>query len=197
MIPSEYGSSAPTSAKSSARQVRDDEPAALVDLRVVERAREQLQLRELHRLVDLRKTPWTSAPASTSSAASRSAFGVVFAYWKRPVSVTSATYSASAISGVSGDVERAEQVADDLGGRRGVGDDQVDGPEAGVVVMVVDVDARAAPARASRVGAEPAPLAQSSASSTRSAGIVGSVAAQLAERQEAVLAGSGRRRRGA
>ena len=30
-------------------------------------------------------------PASTSSAASRSAFGVVFVYWKRPVSVTSAT----------------------------------------------------------------------------------------------------------
>ena len=29
------------------------------------------------------------------------AFGVVFAYWKRPVSVTSATYSPSAISGVS------------------------------------------------------------------------------------------------
>src|SRR5918995_9494 len=44
---------------------------------------------------------WTSAPASTSSAASRSAFGVVFAYWKRPVSVTSAMYSASASSGVS------------------------------------------------------------------------------------------------
>src|SRR5829696_6273607 len=40
-------------------------------------------------------TPWktlcTSAPASTSSAASRSAFGVVFAYWNRPVSVTRAT----------------------------------------------------------------------------------------------------------
>src|SRR5919204_1899847 len=44
---------------------------------------------------------WTSAPASTSSAASRSAFGVVLVYWKRPVSVTSAMYSASAMSGVS------------------------------------------------------------------------------------------------
>src|SRR5215831_10235792 len=42
-----------------------------------------------------------SAPASTSSAASRSAFGVVFAYWNRPVSVTSAMYSGSASSGVS------------------------------------------------------------------------------------------------
>ena len=91
MIPSEYGSSAPASAKSARSEVRDDEPPALEELRAVERAREQLQLRELHRLVDLRKIPWTSAPASTSSAASRSAFGVVFAYWKRPVSVTSAT----------------------------------------------------------------------------------------------------------
>src|SRR4051794_18346941 len=45
--------------------------------------------------------PCTSAPASTSSAASRRDFGVVFEYWKRPVSVTSATYSASAISAVS------------------------------------------------------------------------------------------------
>ena len=31
-----------------------------------------------------------AAPASTSSAATRSAFEVVFAYWKRPVSVTMA-----------------------------------------------------------------------------------------------------------
>src|SRR5579862_265682 len=46
--------------------------------------------------------PCTSAPASTSSAASRSALGVVFVYWKRPVSVTRPTYSGSAISGVSG-----------------------------------------------------------------------------------------------
>src|SRR5919198_6232722 len=43
----------------------------------------------------------TSAPASTRSAARRSAFGVVLVYWKRPVSVTTAMYSASAISGVS------------------------------------------------------------------------------------------------
>src|SRR5215471_9755109 len=42
-----------------------------------------------------------SAPASTSSAASRNAFGVVFAYWKRPVSATTAMKSGSAISGVS------------------------------------------------------------------------------------------------
>ena len=42
-----------------------------------------------------------STPASSSSFARPNAFGVVFAYWKRPVSVTSATYNASAMSGVS------------------------------------------------------------------------------------------------
>ena len=64
----------------------------------------------------------------------------MFVYWKRPVSVTSAMYSGSAISGVSVDAELAEDVAHDLarGGR--VGDDEVHVAEARVVVMVVDVD---------------------------------------------------------
>ena len=53
MIPSEYGSSAPTAAKVVLQQVRDDEPAALEELRPLECAREQLQLGELHRLVDV------------------------------------------------------------------------------------------------------------------------------------------------
>ena len=53
MIPSEYGSSAPTAGEVVLQQVRDDEPAALEELRALERAREQLQLRELHRLVDV------------------------------------------------------------------------------------------------------------------------------------------------
>ena len=39
----------------------------------------------------------TSAPASTRRAPSRSAAGLVVRYWKRPVSVTRPTYSASAI----------------------------------------------------------------------------------------------------
>ena len=57
MIPSEYGSSAPTSAKSSRSEVRDDEPPPSYELRPLERAREQLQLRELHRLVDVLEDP--------------------------------------------------------------------------------------------------------------------------------------------
>ncbi len=53
MIPSEYGSAAPTSAKSVAQEIRDDDQSALEHARALERTREQLQLRELDRLVDL------------------------------------------------------------------------------------------------------------------------------------------------
>ena len=91
MIPSEYGSSAPTSAKSARTRYETTSRPPSYTLRALERPREQLQLRELALLVDALEDAWTSAPASTSSAASRSAFGVVFVYWKRPVSVTSAT----------------------------------------------------------------------------------------------------------
>ena len=49
-------------------------------------------------------------------------------------------YSASAISGVSATPELAEDVCEHLAGRRRVGDDEVDVAEAGVVVVVVDVD---------------------------------------------------------
>ena len=52
MIPSLYGSAAPTSREVVAQEERDDERAALVHLRALERAREQLQLRELDVLVD-------------------------------------------------------------------------------------------------------------------------------------------------
>ena len=90
MMPSENGSSAPASAKSLTLEVGDDEPPALVHLRPLERPRDELQLGEGHVLVDVLEDPGKSAPASISSAASRSALGVVFAYWKRPVSVTSA-----------------------------------------------------------------------------------------------------------
>ena len=91
MIPSEYGSAAPTVAEVAPEQVRDDDVTALVH-----RARSSARARSFsfaNWIVSY--TPWktlcTSAPASTRSAASRSAFGVVFEYWKRPVSVTMAT----------------------------------------------------------------------------------------------------------
>ena len=52
MIPSEYGSAAPTVGEVAAQQIGDDDPPALVHSGALERPREQLQLRELHRLVD-------------------------------------------------------------------------------------------------------------------------------------------------
>ena len=52
MIPSEYGSVAPTASKSSAHEMRHDDLASLEHLCALERAREELELRELDVLVD-------------------------------------------------------------------------------------------------------------------------------------------------
>ena len=90
MIPSEYGSTAPTSREVVAQEVRDDDPALVVERRSLERAREQLQLRELHRLVDaLEDTLQVGARLEQARPRAAARFGVVFAYWNRPVSVTS------------------------------------------------------------------------------------------------------------
>ena len=186
MIPSEYGSAAPTSAKSSRSEIGDDDAGRPRRPAPLERAREQLQLRELDRLVDPLEDRCTSAPASTSSAARRSDFGVVFVYWKRPVSVTSAMYSASAISGVSSTPSSREQVAQHLAGRRRVGDDQVDVAEAACCRGGGRCRSRAARARAAP---DPAPMrrsfAQSTATSTRSPMLVRQLAEQPVERHEA------------
>src|SRR5581483_4089105 len=101
MIPSEYGSSAPTSSKSlRTRYETTRRPPSNSCARSSARA-SSFSFANCTVSYTWRKIPCTSAPASTSSAARRSAFGVVFVYWNRPVSVTRATYSASAMSGVS------------------------------------------------------------------------------------------------
>ena len=79
----------PDLAEVAAEQVRDDDAALLVEHCALERPGEQLQLRELHRLVDALEHALQVGAGLEQVAASRSAFGVVFAYWNRPVSVTS------------------------------------------------------------------------------------------------------------
>ena len=81
-----------------------------------------------------------SAPASTRRAAMRSESALVVRYWKRPVSVTRPTYSASAICGVSSAPSRSKtdtriSAVDDA-----CAVDQVGAAEPGVVVVMVDVD---------------------------------------------------------
>ena len=90
MIPSEYGSSAPAASKSSRRS---SETTIRPSASSVARSSARASSFSFGNGVDSytsTNTLLTSAPASTSSAASRSAFGVVFEYWKRPVSVTTA-----------------------------------------------------------------------------------------------------------
>ena len=140
MIPSEYGSSAPTSSKSLAHEVGDEQPPALVELRAVERARQQLQLRELHRLVDV-------AEDAVHVGARLDQLRREPERLRRRVRVLEPSRV-----GDEPDVERLgdlgrqlhaelpEQVAHDLGRRRGVGDDQVRRAEPRVVVVMVDVD---------------------------------------------------------
>src|SRR5579862_3734679 len=101
MIPSEYASGAPTSVKS-LRSKTDTtmRPPSRICAPSSARA-SSFSFANSTDSYTCWNTACTSAPASTSSAARRSAFGVVFVYWKRPVSVTSAMYSGSAISDVS------------------------------------------------------------------------------------------------
>ena len=90
MIPSEYGSVAPTASKSPRRRCETTiSPPSSTCARSSARA-SSLSFANWTFSYTPWNTRWTSAPASTRSAASRSAFGDVFAYWKRPVSVTSA-----------------------------------------------------------------------------------------------------------
>ena len=71
-------------------EVGDDQAPALVDARPLEGAGEQLDLGEGDVLVDVLEDLVHVRARLDEFAASRRAFGVVFVYWNRPVSVTSA-----------------------------------------------------------------------------------------------------------
>src|SRR5581483_8308843 len=123
-----------------AHEVRDDDQPALEHARALERACEQLHLRELDGLVDLLEDVVDVGPRVD-------ALGCEPQGLRRRVRVLEA-----AGIGDEGDVERlgdlrrqldaelSEDVAQDLARGRCVGDDQVHAAEARVVVVVVDVD---------------------------------------------------------
>ena len=79
-------------------------------------------------------------PSSTSRAASRSASPVTLEYEKRPVSVTSPTYSAWRTTSSSGAPEAVQEAAHHHGAARRRRIDDRGRPVARVVVVVVDVD---------------------------------------------------------
>ena len=156
MIPSEYGSSRSHLREVVTQEIGDDEAAALEDLRPVERAREQLQLRELHRLVDpaedalhvrsrldelrreaqrLRRRVRVLEAARVGDERRRRAA-------RRSRGVISTSSSAK--------MSRTTSAVDDASG-----DDQVHVAEARVVVMVVDVEHELRALEHGRLGADP------------------------------------------
>ena len=139
-----------------AQEVRDDDLAALEHLRALERAREQLQLRELDVLVH-------ALEDAVHVGARLDEIGREPERLRRRVRVLEA-----ARVGDERDVERlgdlrrqrdaelAEHVREHLARRGRVRDDEVDVAEARVVVVVVDVDRERRGVDDARLGADPA-----------------------------------------
>src|SRR3954465_13893890 len=168
MIPSEYGSAAaaplkcgrgrggakipPAPEEVRGEQVRDDDPPAFVDLRPLQCARQQLQLGELNRFVDVLEHPVHVGACFDELGGQAQSLG-------RRVRVlkTSGVRDERDVERLGDlrcqlDVELAEYVSQDLARRGGVGDDQVRLPETRVVVVVVDVDGERDAAEDLRVG---------------------------------------------
>jgi hypothetical protein len=126
-----------------AAKLRDDDPAACELACVLERPREELQLRERRRLVDL----------DEDLAHVRARFDELRGEAKRlrrrvrvlEPSRVSHDRRVERLGDLrrQGDGQLREEVGQHLGGRRGVRDDEIHVAEARVVVVVVDVDRQA------------------------------------------------------
>ena len=140
MMPSEYGSTAPTSGKSARSRYETTTRPPSIHLGALEGACEQLQLGELHRLVDALEDLVRVGTRCHQ-------IGSEPERLRRRVRVLEA-----ARVGHERRVQRLRQlrrepdpelvkdVREQLSRRRRLGVDEVDGAEAAVVVMVVDVD---------------------------------------------------------
>ena len=191
MIPSEYGSTADLG-EVAAQEVRDHEPPALVDLGPLERPGEQLQLRELHRLVDLLEDVVHVRPRLDEVGREpQSLRGGVCVL--EPAGVgDEADVEGFGDLGSQPDAERIEQITGDLGCRGRIRDDEVDGSEARVVVMVIDVDDERGLAEDRRVRPDAALVRAVDGEQDARLEVLRRLTEDLAERQEAVL---GRERR--
>ena len=188
MIPSEYGSTAPTSAKSSLRRCEIDEPAARVHLGPLERAREELQLRELDGLVHGLEhlVPVRAGLDQVRGEPER---------LRARVRVLEAARVGDERDvqrlrdlGRELDAELREDVREDLARRGRVGDDEVDVAEAGVVVVVVDVERERRLGEQRRVRPEPL-LLRAVDGDEHALGVVGRrLAVDAVELEERVLA---------
>ena len=139
-----------------AEQVRDHEPSALVDLGPLERAGEQLHLRELHALVDvLEDLVHVGARLHELCGEAQGLGGRVRVLEPARVGDERDVQGLRDVRRQL-DAELGQEVADDLAGRRRVRDDEVDRAEARVVVVVVDVDDERRAVQDLWIGPEPA-----------------------------------------
>ena len=165
---------------------------ALVDLRALERSREQLQLREGDVLVDaLEDTVDVGARLDELRRQPQRLRGRVRVLEAPRVGDDRDVERLGDRRGDQLDVELGEQVAEDLARRRGVPDDEVEAPEAGVVVVVVDVDDERRALEEGGSGPSRRSFAQSSAITTRLAGVRRELTPKLAEAMKSYSAGSG------
>ena len=140
MMPSEYGSTAPTSPKSPRSEIRDDDPPLLVERRAVERPREQLHLRELHRLVDALEDALQVGPGLEQVGREPQRLRCRVRVLEPARVGDEPRVERLGDRRRQRDAELGEHVGQHLRRRRCLGGDEVRGAEAGVVVMVVDVD---------------------------------------------------------
>ena len=170
-------------------QERDHEPPALEELRAFQGTGEQLQLGELHRLVDVPEDP--VHVGARLDELRREAQGL-----RRRVRVLEASgvgddpdVERGGDLGAQRHVELAQDVPDDLGGRRRFIHDQVHVAEPGVVVVVVDVDDQLRALDRVRFRADPALVRAVDRDEHALFHVGRQLAADAGQVEEAVLAG--------
>ena len=193
MIPSEYGSTAPTSREVVAKEVRDDEPAALVHLRPLERPREELQLGELDVLVDILEDLVHVRPGLDELRGKSQSLGRRVRVLKAAGVGDECGVERLGQLGRQLDAELDEDVAQQLSrrGRFGVDDNHV--AEARVVVVVVDVERERRQVEDGRIGTESALVRTVDGNERPFGDVGGQFALQVVECEEAVFTGEWRR----
>ena len=193
MIPSEYGSTAPDVAEVVAEEVRDHEPASLVHLSTLERAREELQLGELDVLVDVLEDLVHVGPGLDELRRQPKRLRCRVRVLKAAGVGDERRVERLGELGRQIDAERAEDIAQQLPGRGCFRVDEDHVTEARVVVVVIDVERERRQLQHGRIGPDPALVRAVDGHERALGSIGGQFALQIVECEEAVFTGEWRR----